>query len=66
MNPDNAPMAAASHRLDFSGPDRADRRVLNEAIWKSVRGASSPMPRWTFSPRRRLASGPMISLPRPL
>jgi YVTN family beta-propeller protein len=29
---------------DTSRPDAADPRVLNEAIWFSVRGASSPMP----------------------
>lgn len=31
-------------RLDFSREDAADDLALNEAIWRSVRGASSPMP----------------------
>jgi YVTN family beta-propeller protein len=57
LTPDTAPLAAASRRLDFSAPDRADRAVLNQAIWKSVRGAASPMPGWRFSVRRRLALG---------
>jgi hypothetical protein len=30
--------------MDFSLPDRAPERELNEILWKSVKGASSPMP----------------------
>jgi YVTN family beta-propeller protein len=55
VTPDDAPLAQASKHLDFSRPDAANPRVLNEAIWKSVRGAGSPMPGWRFSLRRRLA-----------
>jgi hypothetical protein len=36
--------AEASARMDFSEPDRAPERELNEILWKSVRGAASPMP----------------------
>lgn len=56
LTPETAPLAAASRRLDFSAPDRAERRVLNQAIWQSVKGAASPMPGWRFSVRRRLAT----------
>ena len=43
-NPKLAWGAAASGRMDFSAPDRADDIVLNEVVWRSVRGADSPMP----------------------
>ncbi|MFI4936479.1 MAG: alkaline phosphatase family protein [Caulobacterales bacterium] len=36
--------AAASSRMDFSDNDRAPMHQLNEIIWKSVKGAESPMP----------------------
>jgi DNA-binding beta-propeller fold protein YncE len=36
--------ARRSAKLDFSKEDAADDLVLNEIIWKSVRGAKSPMP----------------------
>jgi DNA-binding beta-propeller fold protein YncE len=36
--------AETSAKLDFSKEDAADDLVLNEIIWKSVRGAKSPMP----------------------
>jgi len=35
---------AASRKMDFSKEDAADDLVLNEIIWRSVRGANSPMP----------------------
>ena len=35
----NAPMAKASLSIDFSEPDRIPMRLMNEIIWKSVRGA---------------------------
>jgi hypothetical protein len=38
----------ASQRMDFTKEDAADDLLLNEMIWKSVRGATSPMP----APRR--------------
>ncbi len=34
----------ASSKMDFSEADKADDIVLNEVIWRSVRGANSPMP----------------------
>jgi YVTN family beta-propeller protein len=36
--------AAESAKMDFAGDDRAPMHRLNEIIWKSVRGADSPMP----------------------
>lgn len=36
--------ARASLEMDFSQPDRAPERELNEILWKSVKGAASPMP----------------------
>jgi YVTN family beta-propeller protein len=44
LNADDAPMVAESLAMDFSAEDRAPDDALNEAIWKSVRGASSAMP----------------------
>ncbi|MFM7750483.1 MAG: phosphoesterase, partial [Opitutaceae bacterium] len=35
---------AESERMDFSAPDKADDIRLNEIVWRSVRGAGSPMP----------------------
>ena len=35
---------AESERMDFSAPDKADDIRLNEIVWRSVRGANSPMP----------------------
>jgi YVTN family beta-propeller protein len=40
----------ASQRMDFTKEDAADDLKLNEVIWRSVRGADSPMP-----PPRRAA-----------
>ncbi len=45
-------LAAESARMDFSRPDRAPSRRLNEIIWKSVKGVDSRMP----APRHALAS----------
>jgi hypothetical protein len=36
--------ARKSARLDFSKEDAADDLVLNEIVWKSVRGAKAPLP----------------------
>ena len=36
--------ARASQKMDFTEPDKADDIVLNEIVWRSVRGADSPMP----------------------
>jgi hypothetical protein len=30
--------------MDFSGADLAPEQLLNQAIWESVKGSSSPMP----------------------
>lgn len=43
-NPPNAPGATRSAQLDFSKEDAAPDIEFNEIIWKSVRGANSPMP----------------------
>jgi hypothetical protein len=44
MNPDGAPMQAESGSWDLSREDAAPDIALNEAVWKSVRGAASEMP----------------------
>jgi YVTN family beta-propeller protein len=44
VNAPNAPMAAQSALMDFSGADLAPEQQLNQAIWESVKGADSPMP----------------------
>jgi YVTN family beta-propeller protein len=44
LNGATAPMAAQSAQMDLSVEDRAPEQALNEAIWKSVRGADSEMP----------------------
>jgi YVTN family beta-propeller protein len=36
--------AAASLAMDFSVEDRAPELLLNDIIWRSIRGTSSPMP----------------------
>ena len=36
--------AAESSRMDFSREDAADEALLNQVIWRSVRGPDSPMP----------------------
>jgi hypothetical protein len=36
--------AALSAKLDFSREDAADDLLLNEVIWRSVKGPHSPMP----------------------
>ena len=44
LNRPDAPLAAEMARMDFSRPDAADHRLLNEAIWQSVRGRGQRMP----------------------
>jgi hypothetical protein len=45
MNEKNLRAAwGSSLKMDFSKEDAAPELLLNEAVWKSVRGASSPMP----------------------
>ncbi|MBI5767211.1 MAG: bifunctional YncE family protein/alkaline phosphatase family protein [Verrucomicrobia bacterium] len=36
--------ARESQKMDFSEPDKADDIKLNQIVWRSVRGADSPMP----------------------
>ena len=36
--------AKVSEKFDLTKEDRADDHLLNEVIWRSVRGAHSPMP----------------------
>ena len=48
VNPKTAWGGKASQRMNFTKEDAADDLALNEIIWKSVRGAASPMP----APRR--------------
>jgi hypothetical protein len=44
-NAADAPLAAASSRMDFRQEDRAPEDTLNEAIWQSVKGIRMPAPR---------------------
>jgi YVTN family beta-propeller protein len=44
MNPDGAPLQALVGTWDFTKEDAAPDLALNEAIWKSVRGADAEMP----------------------
>lgn len=50
LNTASAPMAAESQAMDLSHEDRAPEQKLNQAIWKSVKGADSqmPMPKTSF------------------
>jgi hypothetical protein len=43
-NTPSAPLATESRRMNFLHEDQAPEQLLNEAIWKSVRGAESRMP----------------------
>jgi phospholipase C len=52
-NTASSPMAAESSRMNFTQADVAPEQQLNEAIWKSVKGADSPMP----APRGAPAGG---------
>jgi len=51
LNKPGAPLAAEMKRMDFSRPDAANPRILNEAIWQSVRGPGHRMP----APRTSIA-----------
>jgi len=44
VNAADAPLAAASQKLDFSKPDSAKASVLTQAIWQSRRGRGSHPP----------------------
>jgi DNA-binding beta-propeller fold protein YncE len=43
-NPKTAWGADLSRKMDFTKEDAADDLLLNEVIWRSIRGANSPMP----------------------
>ena len=43
-NPPKGPGSAESALMDFTAPDRAPDLLLNEIVWKSVKGAHSVMP----------------------
>jgi hypothetical protein len=43
-NPKTAWGSKLSEKMDFTKEDAADDLLLNEVIWRSVRGADSPMP----------------------
>jgi YVTN family beta-propeller protein len=43
-NTANAPLGTLSAQQDFSVPDGPDEHILNEAIWRSIKGADLPMP----------------------
>jgi hypothetical protein len=43
-NPLTAWGSKKSRKINFKKEDAADDLVLNEIIWRSVRGANSPMP----------------------
>jgi YVTN family beta-propeller protein len=45
LNGPRAPLASVSAQMDFTGADHAAESTLNEAIWKSVKGARSAMPK---------------------
>lgn len=61
MNPENAPGAKVSMRMDFSAPDLAPMFALNEVVWKSVRGEDSAMP---LPVHRFHAADPLVHLAR--
>jgi hypothetical protein len=43
-NTDKSYGAEESKRMDFSDVDRAPMHALNAIIWKSIKGADSPVP----------------------
>src|SRR5262245_63548209 len=54
VNTASSPLAAQSALMNFSKPDAAPEGLLSQAVWKSVRGASSRMP----TPRHTLLMPP--------
>ena len=56
-NPANAYGAAASMAMNFDEVDMAPEQELNEILWKSIKGADSPMP----APVRRLLPAPLYA-----
>ena len=49
-----------SRKMDFSDVDRAPMHALNEVIWRSVKGADSPMPPPVHRFRPLIDAGDMI------
>jgi YVTN family beta-propeller protein len=49
-NGPNAPMAEASLRIDFSEPDRIPMGLMNQILWRSVRGRHSRVPATVHAP----------------
>ncbi|HEV2106103.1 MAG TPA: hypothetical protein VGU27_10270, partial [Candidatus Eisenbacteria bacterium] len=43
-NPDHTAAAVQSRRLDLSGADRADARLLNRILWRALKGPARPYP----------------------
>jgi YVTN family beta-propeller protein len=50
-----------SKKMDFSDVDRAPMHALNEVIWKSIKGADSPMPPPVHRFRPLIDAGDMIT-----
>jgi hypothetical protein len=50
-----------SRKMDFSDVDRAPMHALNEIIWKSIKGADSPMPAPVHRFRPLIDAGDMIT-----
>ena len=50
-----------SRKMDFSDVDRAPMHALNEIIWKSIKGADSPMPPPVHRFRPLIDAGDMIT-----
>jgi YVTN family beta-propeller protein len=50
-----------SRKMDFSDLDRAPMHALNEIIWKSIKGADSPMPPPVHRFRPLIDAGDMIT-----
>ena len=53
--------AEESRKMDFSDVDRAPMHALNEIIWKSIKGADSPMPPPVHRFRPLIDAGDMIT-----
>jgi hypothetical protein len=43
VNPENAPMAKESQALDLTAEDRIDDHLMNEILWKAIKG-NAPLP----------------------
>ncbi len=52
MNAAKSPLTSASDKMNFTHADAAPAALLNEVIWKSVKGETNPMP----APRNAMVS----------